>query len=187
MSSKNQVVIPVADGFEDMEVIICSDILRRAGLQVALTALRPGTVTGGRGLCLQPDRVWEDLAEAEMELLLLPGGMAGVANLEKHVPLLELLRLRKQRGALLAAICAAPGLLARQHLLDGRRVTAYPGVLDPLSTQYQYEDTAVVVDGPLVTSRGPGTAMDFALTLVEHLLGPEKRQETELSLQRSSC
>jgi 4-methyl-5(b-hydroxyethyl)-thiazole monophosphate biosynthesis len=98
-----------------------------------------------------------------------------------------LLLQRKQQGKLIAAICAAPGLLARQHLLENRHVTAYPGVLDPLSKEYHYESSAVVVDGPLISSRGPGTAMDFALTLVELLLGPEKRQETEIPLQRSSC
>ena len=187
MSTAIQVLIPVADGFEDMEVVICSDILRRAGCQVTIVALRPGPVIAGRGLCLVPDTTWDELADTEMDVIVLPGGAAGVENLEKHGPLLELLQQRKQQGKLIAAICAAPGLLARQHLLANRHVTAYPGVLDPLSKEYHYENSAVVVDGPLISSRGPGTAMDFALTLVEFLLGPEKRQETEIPLQRSSC
>ncbi|MGE4530383.1 MAG: DJ-1 family glyoxalase III [Acidithiobacillus sp.] len=185
MAAAAQVVIPVADGFEDMEVVICCDILRRAGLTVILTALRPGQVTGGRGLCLQPDAIWDDMATADIDLILLPGGMGGVENLARHAPLLKLLQHRMQQGKLIAALCAAPGLLATQGLLDGRRVTAYPGVLDPFSSQYHYEETPVVVDGPLITSRGPGTAMDFALTLVEMLLGPDKRQEIEAPLQRS--
>ena len=187
MSSAIQVLIPVADGFEDMEVVICSDILRRAGCQVTIVALLPGPVTGGRGLCLIPDTTWDELAATEMDVIVLPGGAAGVENLEKHSPLRDLLLQRKQQGKLIAAICAAPGLLARQHLLENRHVTAYPGVLDPLSKEYHYESSAVVVDGPLISSRGPGTAMDFALTLVELLLGPEKRQETEIPLQRSFC
>lgn len=186
MSSAKQVLIPVAAGFEDMEVVICSDILRRAGCQVVLAGLAPGPVTGGRGLSLLPDQIWEHIHETEYDLILLPGGMGGVENLEKHAPLLTLLQQRTRRGGLIAALCAAPGLLARQQLLDNRHVTAYPGVLDPFSRQYHYETSAVVVDGPLITSRGPGTAMDFALTLVELLLGPEKRQETEIPLQRSS-
>ncbi|MBU2830807.1 DJ-1/PfpI family protein [Acidithiobacillus ferriphilus] len=186
MTSAMQVLIPVADGFEDMEVVISCDILRRAGLKVVLAGLDAGLVTGGCGLRLQPDALLADVVNVDIDIILLPGGNRGVQRLTKHQPLIQLLRERHRRGQIIAAICAAPGMLATHHLLDGRQVTAYPGILDPQSADYIYQESAVVVDGPLVTSRGPGTAMDFALTLVELLLGPEKRRETEAPLQRST-
>ena len=186
MTSAIQVLIPVADGFEDMEVVISCDILRRAGLQVVLAGLETGLVTGGRGLRLQPDALLADVAGADIDVILLPGGIGGVERLAKHQPLIGLLQERTRQGQIIAAICAAPAILAAHHLLDGRQVTAYPGTLDPQSRDYTYQENAVVVDGPLITSRGPGAAMDFALTLVEFLLGPEKRQETQAPLQRST-
>ena len=186
VTSAIQVLIPVADGFEDMEVVSSCDILRRAGLKVVLAGLDAGLVTGGRGLRLQPDALLTDVLNVDIDVILLPGGHEGVQRLAEYPPLIQLLQERHRRGQIIAAICAAPGLLASHHLLDGRQVTAYPGILDPQSSDYTYQENAVVVDGPLITSRGPGTAMDFALTLVELLLGPEKRRETEAPLQRST-
>ncbi|MHB8116548.1 MAG: DJ-1 family glyoxalase III [Acidithiobacillus ferrivorans] len=185
VTSAIQVLIPVADGFEDMEVVISCDILRRAGLKVVLAGLDAGLVTGGCGLRLQPDVLLADVVSVDIDIILLPGGNRGVQRLAKYQPLIQLLQERHRRGQMIAAICAAPGMLATQHLLDGRQVTAYPGILDPQSADYTYQESAVVIDGPLITSRGPGTTMDFALTLVELLLGPEKRRETEAPLQRS--
>ncbi|WP_298172559.1 DJ-1 family glyoxalase III [Acidithiobacillus sp.] len=186
MTSAIQILIPLADGFEDMEVVISCDILRRAGLTVVLAGLDTGLVTGGHGLRLQPDALLADVVSIDIDVILLPGGTGGVQRLAKHRPLIQLLQERHRRGLIIAAICAAPGMLATHHLLDGRQVTAYPGTLDPQSSNYTYQESAVVIDGPLITSRGPGTAMDFALTLVELLLGPEKRRETEAPLQLST-
>ena len=95
MTSAIQVLIPVANGFEDMEVVISCDILRRAGLQVVLAGLENGLVTGGRGLCLQPDALLADVADADIDVILLPGGIGGVERMAKHQPLLGLLQERR--------------------------------------------------------------------------------------------
>jgi len=183
--SMPHVLIPLADGFEDMEAVIVCDILRRADVQVTLAGLGAGPVRGARGIQILPDALLADVAQESFDLLVLPGGRLGSQRLGEDSRLLDLLRERHERGEMIAAICAAPGVLAAQGLLEGRAVTAYPGTLDPHSPHYHYQETAVVVDGPLVTSRGPGTAMDFALTLVELLLGPAQRAQVEAPLQRS--
>jgi 4-methyl-5(b-hydroxyethyl)-thiazole monophosphate biosynthesis len=110
-------------------------------------------------------------------LIALPGGMPGADHLEKDPRVLCLLKEMAQAGKTVSAICAAPKVLASAGLLKGKRATSYPGFLDPATVQYREE--AVVVDGRLVTSRGPGTALPFALTLVEILAGAPKRAELE--------
>ncbi len=185
-ASMPRVLIPLAEGFEDMEAVIVCDILRRADVQVTLAGLTAGPVRGARGIRLIPDALLADVAQEAFDVLILPGGRLGSQRLGEDAHLISLLRKRHEQGGMIAAICAAPGVLAAQGLLEGRAVTAYPGTLDPHSPHYHYQETAVVVDGPLVTSRGPGTAMDFALTLVELLLGPETRIQVEAPLQRSN-
>ncbi len=180
-----RVVIPIADGCEEMEVVICTDILRRAGMQVELAGINGlGPITASRSLRMLPDLPWEEAIANPMDLLLLPGGAQGVQSLASASSLRELVQQRLQAKAPVGAICAAPSLLAQWGLLAGKRVTGFPGTLDPHSHQYQYSEDPVVLDAPLISSRGPGTAMDFALGIVEWLLGKEKRQSVEDPLQR---
>jgi DJ-1 family protein len=183
--STPQVVIPLAAGCEEMEVVICADILRRAGAEVSLAGIDgDAAVTASRGVVLLPDCSWEARRQAPMDLLLLPGGAGGVERLRQCSSLLTLLRERMRNAAPVAAICAAPSLLAGQGLLAGKRVTGYPGTLDAASAEYRYCSDPVVVDGSLTTSRGPGTAIDFALQLVAQLFTVERRAEVEKALQR---
>ena len=182
-----KVVIPIADGCEEMEVVICADILRRAGAEVCLAGV-DGTraVTASRGVRLLPDCSWSECADTPMDLLLLPGGAGGVERLRQSASLRNKIIERSAGAERVAAICAAPSLLAELDVLRDKKVTSYPGALDPQSKDYQFQTATVVVDGSLTSSRGPGTAMDFALDLVVQLFGRERGIAVETALQRPS-
>jgi protein deglycase len=181
------VLVPLAHGFEDLEAVTIIDILRRAGIAVVTAGLKPGLVLGSRGTRIQPDATLDEAMTQDYDLIALPGGLPGADHLRDDPRILKLLRDMAAAGKHTAAICAAPMALAAAGLLTGRKATAYPGVLDSLDLpNTQKRGDAVVVDGKVVTSRGPGTAMDFALTLVELLVGVEKREQVEAGLVRSA-
>ena len=117
------------------------------------------------------------------DMLVLPGGLPGTDHLKADARVLKLLQRMNGEGKYVAAICAAPSVLATAGLLDGKRATCYPTCLDEFS-KVKLQTSAVVEDGNIITSRGPGTAMDFALSLVERLCGKAKRQEVEAGLVR---
>ncbi len=123
--------------------------------------------------------------DRDFDMLVLPGGLPGADNLNADPRIRELLKKLADSGRWTGAICAAPKVLASAGLLDGRHATSYPGSLDgsPVKDMV-YEEKPVVIDGKVVTSRGPGTAMDFALTLIELLAGKGKRDEVEKALMR---
>ncbi len=180
------VLVPLAAGFEDIEATTVVDLLRRAGVEVVTAGLQPGLVQGARGLRVQPDALLDEVLGREFDMIVLPGGMPGAENLKNDARILRLLRTMAAAGKYTAAICAAPIALAAAGLLNGRRATSYPGFVDTLAIPgCRYESTAVVVDGKLVTSRGPGTAMDFALALIELLLGAAARHQVEAGLVRA--
>jgi 4-methyl-5(b-hydroxyethyl)-thiazole monophosphate biosynthesis len=172
-----------AEGSEELEAVTIVNILRRAGVSVTLAGLNAGSLRGSRGTVLIPDTTLEEALALSYDMVVLPGGQPGTDNLKADVRVVKLLQKMARHGKYVAAICAAPSVLATAGLLDGKQATCFPGTLDafPLVTQ---RPAAVVEDGKLITSRGPGTAMDFALTLVERLVGKEKRQEVEAGLQR---
>lgn len=119
-------------------------------------------------------------------MMVLPGGLPGADHLQADSRVIQLLQQLSQQGQYTAAICAAPKVLGAAGLLDGREATGYPGVLDAAGlTNTSLSDRAVVSDGTVITSRGPGTAMDFALTLIETLLGQAQREQVEAPLVRS--
>lgn len=179
------VLVPLAPGFEDLEATTIVDLLRRADVDVVTAGLRPGLIQGARGMRVQPDAELDQVLDRHFDMIALPGGMPGAEHLKNDARILALLRRLAAQGAYTAAICAAPIALAAAGLLEGRRVTSYPGFLDrqpPAGGQYLA--SPVVTDGRVVTSRGPGTAMDFALTLVELLRGRTVRDEVEAALVR---
>lgn len=181
-----RVLIPLADGFEDLEAVTLTDLLRRARIEVVAAGLRPGLVQGARGIRVQPDALLDDVLDEEFDMIALPGGLPGAEHLKNDARVQSLLKRMAGAGHYTAAICAAPMALAQAGLLDGRRVTGYPGVIDRLAPPgSQYLSDAVVVDGKVVTSRGPGTAMDFALTLIELLVGRGVREDVEAGLVRT--
>lgn len=181
----SRVLIPLAPGFEDMEAVILIDLLRRAAINVTVVGLAPGPVTGARGTVVFPDLSVPDILNKDFDMMVLPGGQPGASNLAKDERILELLRKMAGAGKYTAAICAAPGVLAQAGLLDGRKATAYPGTLTAETwPKVEAVDVPVVVDGKIITSRGPGTAIDFGLQLIETLTDKATRDKVESALLR---
>ncbi len=181
-----RVLVPLAQGCEELEAVTVIDLLRRAGIEVVTAGLADGPVRASRGVVLLPDTTLDRVVDEDFDMVVLPGGLPGADHLDADPRVRRLLRRMADAGRYTAAICAAPKVLASAGLLDSRRATAYPGVLDRLNLpRTQVLHDAVVTDGHVVTSRGPGTAMDFALELIERLLGRAKREEVERPLVRS--
>jgi 4-methyl-5(b-hydroxyethyl)-thiazole monophosphate biosynthesis len=177
------VLVLFAEGSEELEAVTIVNILRRAGITVTLAGLTAGALRGSRGMVLQPDTTLDEAVGHNYDMVVLPGGQPGTNNLKADARVLQLVQKMAQQGQYVAAICAAPAVLATAGLLDGRRATSFPGSLDAYPRVLR-QPTAVVEDDRIITSRGPGTAMDFALTLVERLAGSSRRQEVEAGLQR---
>lgn len=177
------VLVPLAQGCEELEAVTVIDLLRRAGVSVVTAGLDDKPVRASRGTVLLPDTTLEDALLQEFDMVVLPGGLPGADHLAEDTRIRELLRKMADTDRYTAAICAAPKVLASSGLLAGKKVTSFPGALDAFDG-LDYRADAVVQDGKLITSRGPGTAMDFALTLIENLVGKERRDEVESGLQR---
>ena len=169
------VFIFLITGFEEIEVVATVDVLRRAGVDVRTVSLTDDkTVAGAHGVPVVTDMLFEDVVFANAEMMIVPGGT--VAYVE-HEGLKRELRTFFDRGGKVAAICAAPALLGMVGILRGRRATCYPGYEKYLDGAVVEADSAVVVDGNVVTGKGPGLTIAFALALVELLAGSAKRDE----------
>ncbi|MHB1053999.1 MAG: DJ-1 family glyoxalase III [Thiobacillus sp.] len=178
-----KVLVPLADGCEEIEAITIIDLLRRAGIDVVVAGLKAGIITASRGVQLVPDVTLDVALHHEYDMVVLPGGMPGAVNLKDDARMIALLKKMAAAGKYTAAICAAPMVLAEAGLLEGKQATSYPGFLDAIPG-VTLSTAAVVQDGNVLTSRGPGTAMDFALALIEVLSGADKRQQVESALLR---
>jgi len=179
------VLVPLAPGCEELEAVTVIDLLRRAGISVVTAGLDREPVRASRGVVLVPDTDLDTALRSDYDMVVLPGGLPGADHLDNDLRVRALLRKMAESGRFTAAICAAPKVLASAGLLAGRQATGYPGVLDALGlTDTTLSSEPVVTDGKVITSRGPGTAMDFALTLIEELVGKEKRDEVEAKLVR---
>jgi 4-methyl-5(b-hydroxyethyl)-thiazole monophosphate biosynthesis len=182
-----KVLVPLASGCEELEAVTIIDLLRRAGIEVISAGLEaaPQAVRASRGTLLIPDTSLAQAIEQDYDMVVLPGGQPGTDKLNADPRIHALLQHMARHEKYIAAICAAPKVLASAGLLKGRRVTSFPGALDQSQlAAVRYEETAVVQDGLIITSRGPGTAMDFALTIIEILAGRTKRDEVEQGLMR---
>lgn len=180
-----RVLVPLAGGFEEIEAVTVIDLLRRANIEVVAASLVPGRVKGSHGIALEPDMELDAALAGDFDMIVLPGGMPGAANLAADPRIIAVLRRMAEDGRPTAAICAAPSVLAKAGLLEGRRATSFPGFLSAESAAgIRLTDEPVVSDGTVITSRGPGTAMDFALALIEHLQGHAARRRVEDALQR---
>jgi 4-methyl-5(b-hydroxyethyl)-thiazole monophosphate biosynthesis len=172
-------LVILAEGFEELEAAAPITILRRAGVDVTVAGLKDQPIRGSRGITFVPDAQLEWVADQVFDLVVLPGGMPGTLNLRNSRLVTHVVRAAEQRGALVAAICAAPIVLGAMGLLKGRRATSHASVRAELSVANAelVSDRAVVVDGRIVTSQGAGTAVEFGLALVQLLLGDAKAAE----------
>ena len=179
-----RVLVPLAPGFEELEAVTIVDILRRAGLEVVVASQAGGAVTGSHGIRLEADAALADVVDHDFDLVALPGGMPGADHLKRDPRIAGIVRRLHDAGRPVAAICAAPMVLDAAGVLEGRRATSYPGFLEG-AAKATVVDEPVVADRGVITSRGPGTALDFALTLVAELLGQPAREAVESRLERA--
>jgi 4-methyl-5(b-hydroxyethyl)-thiazole monophosphate biosynthesis len=180
-----RVLVPLAPGCEELEAVTIIDLLRRAGIEVVSAGLDAGPIKASRGVVLLADTTLDEALEHDYDMVVLPGGGPGADRLDRDPRIESLLKTMARGGKYTAAICAAPKVLARVGLLTGKRATSYPGFIDKMQLPgMTYLSDAVVQDGNVITSRGPGTAMDFALHLIEVLAGGAKRDEVEAGLVR---
>jgi 4-methyl-5(b-hydroxyethyl)-thiazole monophosphate biosynthesis len=177
------VLVPIANGTEELEAVTVLDILRRGGIEAISASLDGQPIRGARGTMLIPDTSLDDALKHRFDMVVLPGGQPGTNNLISDTRIIKLVQSMATNDYYVAAICAAPSVLATAGLLDGKHATSFPGALDVFPKVLR-QPQAVVEDGKLITSRGPGTAMDFALTLVERLAGKTRRDEVEAGLVR---
>jgi 4-methyl-5(b-hydroxyethyl)-thiazole monophosphate biosynthesis len=175
------VLVPLADGLEEIEAITIIDLLRRAGVDVTTASLLGMSARGAHDVTITADKNLDDALAGEYDMIVLPGGGVGAQNLEADARISTALKKQAAAGKFTCAICAAPVVLEHAGLLEGKKATCYPGF--ELSSANNTGE-AVEVDGKVVTGRGPGTAMDFALALIEQLEGEDKRNEIEAQLVR---
>ncbi len=173
-----KVLIPIAPGFEEIEAITVINILRRAGVKVVTAGTKTEHIVASRGTRHLPDCTLDDVNADDFDMLVLPGGQPGTDNLRADSRVQRIIETLQRKNRQFAAICAAPVILASYGVLDGRAATSHPVVRDAVAARAAYySEERVVVDGPVVTSRSAGTAMEFAFKLVELLCGPEKAAE----------
>jgi 4-methyl-5(b-hydroxyethyl)-thiazole monophosphate biosynthesis len=180
-----KVLIPLAQGCEELEAVTVIDLLRRAEFTVVTAGLDAAPVRASRGVTLIPDTDLDTALREEYDMVVLPGGLPGSDHLNDDPRVRDLVTHMAAQGKCVAAICAAPKVLASTGVLSGKQATSYPGVLGGMNlTDVEITGAPVTVDGNIVTSRGPGTAMDFALVLIEHAAGRATRDEVEAALVR---
>ncbi len=174
---KKNVCVLVADGSEEMEVVIVADVLRRAGIGVFLAGVGDSRlVTASRGVRLAPDGVWDSAEANRFDALVIPGGIGGTQIMREEASVKHAVREFLREGKIVAAICAGPTVLHEAGVLGGRRFTSHPGSREELPAG-SWLDQPVVRDGNLLTSQAPGTAFAFALALVETLVSAEAAQK----------
>jgi 4-methyl-5(b-hydroxyethyl)-thiazole monophosphate biosynthesis len=172
----------LANGFEETEAVATIDVLRRGGLQVTTVSISDNwTVTGAHQISVVADSLFTEVDFSAGEMLILPGGMPGASNLNAHEGLRALLKQYAAEGKKIAAICAAPLVLGGLGLLQGKKATAYPGFEDTLTGAIVVKDK-VVKDGNIITGKGPGFVLDFALAIEEELQGKDKADEVAAGL-----
>lgn len=164
----------LATGFEEIETVTIVDVLRRAGVEVTVAGLTPNVVEGAHAMKIVPDKSIADVRVDEFDAIIVPGGNPGYKNLRNDPRVLDMVKRAFKSGKLVAAICAAPAVLSDSGILKGKVCTIYPGMENELAKGGgKAKQDIVVVDGNIITSRGPATALPFALKLAEKLVGKQ--------------
>lgn len=176
------VLVFLANGFEEIEALATVDVLRRAGLEVVTAGVGGKRIRGSHGILVAADKEDTDVSVENLEAVVLPGGMPGTLNLEKSPVVQRVVEYAAANKIWLCAICAAPSILGHKGLLENKRAVCFPGYEQELIGA-QVLDLPVVVDEAVVTAKGAGVTIEFALAIVSHLVSEEKAQKLEASMQ----
>lgn len=172
------VYVLLGTGFEEVEAIAPIDLMRRAGISVLTVGVEGKAVTGGHGITVEADITLGQMDLTQLEMIVLPGGLGGVATVRKSEEALAALRFAHENGKYVAAICAGPTVLAELGIIGDRQATCYPGCEDAMANA-NLRETACVTDGTLITGASAGCAVPFALALIEALKGSEEASRIE--------
>lgn len=176
------ILIPIADGSEEIEAVTLIDILRRAGFSVTVASPKRQSITGAHGLQITADQTIENCQDQNYDGIFLPGGMPGASNLAACEPLISMLHKQAQAGKFYGAICASPAVvLATNGLLEGKKATTYPGFESQLPDS-SWASQRVVIDGNCITAQSPGSAQEFALKIIETMIDSTKSQKIKNDL-----
>lgn len=179
----SDVYIFLADGFEEIEGLTVVDLLRRAGIDITMVSITGSKeITGAHNIKVIADELFDETGYNNAKMLVLPGGMPGTTHLLEHKKLRELLLRHNSEDKMIAAICAAPSVLGMHGILEGKKATCYPGFEDKLIGA-NYTNEKVVKDKNVITSKGLGTAIDFAASIIEHYQGKEAADRIKSSIQ----
>ena len=171
------VYVLLGTGFEEAEAVTPIDLMRRAQIPVATVGVTGKTVAGAHGIEITADITIDEMDLTQMDMLMLPGGLGGVSSVMGSQPALDAVRFAYDNGKWVAAICAAPTVLAHLGITDGRHATCYPGCEEKMGSAIMEENKAYVVDGKVITGTSAGCAIPFGLALVEALCGRDKANE----------
>lgn len=170
------VYIILGEGFEETEAVVPCDLLRRAGVDVRFAGIGGREITGGHGITVRADCAAEETDLTKAEMLVLPGGLGGVASIQKSETVKKAVSRVYENGGYAAAICAGPTVLAGLGITDGKRAVCYPGCEAQMGSALICGENAVI-DGRVITGRAPGAAFDFGLALVKALRGEEAARQ----------
>ncbi len=163
-----KIIVPLANGFEELEAITIIDVLKRANIEVEIISLADLEVKSSNQILIKADKKINQIIKQDLSGIILPGGMPGAKNLKNNQKIIELIQYLDEKNALVAAICAAPIVLSKAGIITDKKITSYPGFAAELNTNH-YLKQRVVKDGNIITARGPGVALEFSLEIVEYL------------------
>ncbi len=171
-----RILVPLAEGFEEIEAVTIIDILRRAGAEVITAGIEKRNVTGSHGISMKADSVIEDEVNKDWDMITLPGGIPGVLNLSENKNVIKVIQKTADRGKFITAVCAAPIVLEKAGVISKRKVTSHPSSAHKIVSAC-HQEARVVVDGKIITGQACGSAMAFAFELVAALFGSKKAEE----------
>ncbi len=171
-----KILVALADGLEEIEAITCIDVLRRAELDVTTAGLGSKTIEGAHNIKFEADEIIEDINSMDYGGIILPGGLPGATNLRDNQDVIKIIKKLNYKGKLVSAICAAPIVLEKAGVIKNKKATSYPG-FDEQMGSCNYSEERVVRDNNIITGRGPGVALEFALKIVSYLKGENKEEE----------
>ena len=166
-----KILIPLAEGFEEIEAVTVIDLLRRAGFEIVTAALKRNPVTGAHNITVFADRLLDEILDEKFNAVVLPGGMPGSTNLKNDQRIIAIIQKISKSGGLTAAICAAPIVLENAGIMKDKKYTCYPGYEKEISGHYINNET--VSDGSVITGKGAGCAIGFSLKIIEYLKDAE--------------